>query len=438
MSTTIFSGRPFAEVVEEFESLDDSKNLFKGLPKRKPTLEMALREAEVPNHDIVLDNSMEFADNARENPEIAALDLSDDEAGAISCYTLEVKGENSPYKVINEGLTGSRNRATISSTRKLIYLLLSGLRKLPRFRPSVGQMFHRGIRAKVATTEKEANGHQFYANGKIVTWWGFTSTTTSLSATQNFIKGAAASSLFNIGGEDLWGYDVKLFSQFSKEEEILLEPEAKILVVGKVCLGNSLVINVTLQKFEHLVLEDIIPVGKLVQESFYNTFQGRIAQNFEIASGSDGSSVVPQGGLAGQKKNIEERWNCIWKECPNYVYDKNKYFVDVLNPRITSNIGDSPCTIIGNTPLPLNKVTSWCIKKLSMNFKKSSRYDFDIGVAPSDISQNEVDNLEKCGWYFDCYGSTLCSGPPHNYKGKKYGQGKKEDNMSTQETVLVL
>ena len=49
-----------------------------------------------------------------------------------------------------------------------------------------------------------------------------------------------------------------------------------------------------------------------------------------------------------------------------------------------------------------------------------------IGVAPSDINQNEGWNGDKCGWYFYCYDSTLWSGPPHNYNypRKDYGPRK--------------
>ena len=34
------------------------------------------------------------------------------------------------------------------------------------------------------------------------------------------------------------------------------------------------------------------------------------------------------------------------------------------------------------------------------------------------------ENYEKCGWYFYCYDSTLCSGPPHSYNYKEYGPRK--------------
>ena len=81
------------------------------------------------------------------------------------------------------------------------------------------------------------------------------------------------------------------------------------------------------------------------------------------------------------------------------------------------------CTIIGNAPLTLNKVTSWSIKVLKS--KDNNGDGICIGVAPSDIDQNESDNSEKCGWYFYCFNSTLWSGPPHNYKWKEYGPRKR-------------
>ena len=66
-------------------------------------------------------------------------------------------------------------------------------------------------------------------------------------------------------------------------------------------------------------------------------------------------------------------------------------------------------------------MTSWNIKIL-----KSRKNDGDgifIGIAPPDIDQKDY-NLNKCGWYFSCYSSTLCSGPPHNYRNKEYGPRK--------------
>lgn len=256
-----FDDRP-----EDVESLDSetSKGLFRILQTNKPTIVDALRSAGIQNYDIILKDSEDLAALAKKKPEIKRLELTDDEAGVIACYTLQTSiGIKSPYKVINESISGSRNNTNLMSTRKLIYLLLSGLRKLPHFRPSAGQILYRGLKLKVPQSEEEANGHQYYVIGKNVTWWGFTSTTANFSAINDFIKEKKASTIFNIGGDGLWGYDIKAFSQFQKEEEVLLEPEAKVCVNGIASTRGSLTISVTFQPFDHLVLEDIIPVKKI-------------------------------------------------------------------------------------------------------------------------------------------------------------------------------
>ena len=119
------------------------------------------------------------------------------------------------------------------------------------------------------------------------------------------------------------------------------------------------------------------------------------------------------------KENLLPK-DSAWKKCPEDVDEDSKYSVDEKDPRIATKIGaDDYCTIIGNTPLPLNQVTSWSIRILeSCNNDGGGIY---IGVAPFDINQNENWNFDSCGWYFACWTSTLCSGPPHNYNKKEYG-----------------
>ena len=129
---------------------------------------------------------------------------------------------------------------------------------------------------------------------------------------------------------------------------------------------------------------------------------------------------------------------CAWKECPDCVAEDRRYSVEEENPRVATNNGDH-CTIIGNTPLPLNKVTSWNIKIL--NSEGNDGRGIYIGVAPFDIDQNEDYNHEKCGWYFYCYGSTLRSGPPHSYEypGKEYGPRKEDgEYVHTGDSVGVV
>ena len=113
---------------------------------------------------------------------------------------------------------------------------------------------------------------------------------------------------------------------------------------------------------------------------------------------------------------------CAWKECPGNVDEERKYAVDKENPRIATKISGNGdwCTITGNTPLPRSKVALWSVKILNSN--DDNGYGVYVGVAPFDIDQNDGDNHSKCGWYFDCYDSTLHSGRPHKYSGKEYVQ----------------
>ena len=160
-----------------------------------------------------------------------------------------------------------------------------------------------------------------------------------------------------------------------------------------------------------------------------------------------GNSVSEWSDIVrGRTQKEADFSECIWKECPDQVYKKRKYSVDEKNPRIAhiksittvqsnQNIPQNPfrpqsaytpndnlSTMIGSTPLPLNKVTSWSIKILRSGKNNGGR--IYIGVVPSDIDQNGGGNFNKCGWYFDCRRSKLWSGPPHNYRDKEYGPRK--------------
>ena len=134
------------------------------------------------------------------------------------------------------------------------------------------------------------------------------------------------------------------------------------------------------------------------------------------------------------KKSFE---NGAWKECPGSVDEDRKYSLDEKNPRIATKAGDdSWCTIIGNTPLPLNTVTSWSIKVLES--RDDDGANIRVGVAPLDINQND-NNYDKCGWYFCCYYSTLFSGRPHKCMDKKYGpKGEEGEYVHNGDSVGVV
>ena len=242
-----------------FESLENARNKFWKFVDSPPTLEEALKTAKIPDHDVVLADSIRQGKAAMKKLGQVISHLTNDEAGAIACYTLEL-GDQSLYKIANTAISTTRSNQGLNASIKFIYLLLSGLRKLPRYVLKPGEKLYRGIATKVPTTPEEANGHQHYTKGLTVTWWSFTSTTTNPEVLNNFLSDATKTTLFTIGGEYLWGYDIQAFSDLP-ENEVLLEPEAKVMVTSVVRQGpSSLAIGVDLQPFDHLVLEDVIKI----------------------------------------------------------------------------------------------------------------------------------------------------------------------------------
>ena len=114
-----------------------------------------------------------------------------------------------------------------------------------------------------------------------------------------------------------------------------------------------------------------------------------------------------------------------WRDCPGDVIWWHKYSVDEENPKVaTKDSGNSYSTVVGNTPLPPGKVTSWGVKVLKAMY--GDGLGIYVGVAPADICQSERENYKKCGWYFDCYWSKLFSGKPQCYFDREYGPRKRE------------
>ena len=159
--------------------------------------------------------------------------------------------------------------------------------------------------------------------------------------------------------------------------------------------------------------------------------------SFRVRSVRGDSVSEWSDAVKGRTRKTPEYVENSWKECPANVYYDKVYCLNEDNPRIASKIGKYDCTTIGSTPLPLNKVTSWSIKVLESIYNDGC--GIYIGVAPSDIDQDGGDNYYKCGWYFDCWDSTLYSGPPHNYRRKEYGPRKgKGEYVHTGDSVGVV
>ena len=118
-----------------------------------------------------------------------------------------------------------------------------------------------------------------------------------------------------------------------------------------------------------------------------HSFRVRAVNEKEVSGWSD---VVK--GRSGEA--FEHSW---WKECPKDMDWDRVYYVSPTNPRIAGHIGSRSnweSAIIGNADIPLNRILSWGIRIIKTKYKGFGIY---IGVAPSDINQNE-DNSNNCGW----------------------------------------
>lgn len=113
-----------------------------------------------------------------------------------------------------------------------------------------------------------------------------------------------------------------------------------------------------------------------------------------------------------------------WEECPDYVRRKRRYTLDPRNSNIAvCENYDFSRTIIGNTAIPLNSITSWRVRII--NSKNNDGKKIWVGIVPQNIDLNSI---ERIGWYLDCFNSALYSGPPHNYKNWEYGERKEMGN----------
>lgn len=148
----------------------------------------------------------------------------DAEAVALCTFDFGVhKFEENPYRIVNKALT--RPAGYEEEMRKasgLLYTMMSALRKLPRV---TGRMLYRGTRERIEMGR--------YREGRIVMWPGLSSTSPNINTVKKLLskgRGGNRGTLFII--EDGWGYNLRPYSLFPDEEEILLEPGRCFRVKG--------------------------------------------------------------------------------------------------------------------------------------------------------------------------------------------------------------
>ncbi|CAF0742866.1 unnamed protein product [Adineta steineri] len=171
-----------------------------------------------PHIWVALENSKNPSDN-----------LTQDESAAIYLYTMEwdssdVKPIGSLYRHLNHALKQT-DRSNLKPWFKYLKLLLTALAKIPISHHSV---IWRGVHRDYSAV---------YIPGTRVTWWPFSSCTTSLNVLESdlYLGNVGKRTLFSI--EPLNGRTIRAHSRFKTEDEIILLPGTYLEVVS--CLNPA-------------------------------------------------------------------------------------------------------------------------------------------------------------------------------------------------------
>merc|ERR1719272_2175672 len=158
-------------------------------------------------------------------------DIPEQMLAAVVLYTMEdIPRENSPYYMLNKALR-KKVRADVKQWRDYIWLLLNALKLLPAA-PNV--TVFRGMKVGVETLGDE------YDEGEEFVWSGLSSTATTIKVMEIFMGQKGPRTLFQLELTERVGRDLRDFSLFPSENEILLPPNMQFEVVSRFDAGNGL------------------------------------------------------------------------------------------------------------------------------------------------------------------------------------------------------
>ncbi|CAF4528173.1 unnamed protein product, partial [Didymodactylos carnosus] len=176
---------------------------------------------------------------AKENCEVPADNLTQDESAAIHLYTLEWSPDKrSFYNVFNQTLR-EEHRHKLIPWFSYLKLFLTALHKLP----SEKCVVWRGVKGDLSEQYKKGTKH---------IWWGVSSCSEALGVTDSFLGAHGTRTLFSIECYD--GKVINKHSYYQSESEILLMPATYFEVVDQSNPANGLYIVHLRQKSPPCVL----------------------------------------------------------------------------------------------------------------------------------------------------------------------------------------
>jgi hypothetical protein len=182
-----------------------------------------------------------------ETPEVPSDGLTVDESASIRLYTIEwERPHQSLYSMLNYTLK-TADRKDLRSYFKYLKLFLTALAKLPCVPP---QTVWRGVTKDLSTG---------FLHGQLVTWWGFSSCTTTMTVLDSniYLGNTGPRTLFSV--EAINGRTIGAHSHFIDEDEILLLPGTRMVVQSQLSPAPDLCI---------IHLKQVIPKETLLELPF--------------------------------------------------------------------------------------------------------------------------------------------------------------------------
>jgi hypothetical protein len=208
---------------------------------------LPLFKACIPLIDIIHDLLVYVQIALHKTPEEPPNGLTIDESAAIRLYTIEwSKPHRSLYSMLNHTLqTGDREG--LRPYFKYLKLLLTALAKLPCV---PRQTAWRGVTMDLSTE---------FPPDTLVTWWAFSSCTTTLTVLQNnmYLGNTGKRTLFSV--DAINARSVRAHSHFATEDEILLLPGTHMVVRSQFSPAPDLYI---------IHLKQMIPTEELLEPPF--------------------------------------------------------------------------------------------------------------------------------------------------------------------------
>eukprot|EP01041_Mallomonas_annulata_P012778 gene12778-biopygen6277 len=183
---------------------------------------MAIFEVDIDSLTLCADVAMDCAnEDMYSNPAVEAASMTVDEIASIKMYTMAADPPTSSlYYLLNKALR-EKNRDKLKPFVKILWLLMQALRKAqPCSRPVV----YRGVKKDLSS--------QYREKGQVITWKGFTSTTTALDVlSQDLFLGTTGSrTMFHIELTSGRARMISALSMVEGENEVLLPPNSRFEV----------------------------------------------------------------------------------------------------------------------------------------------------------------------------------------------------------------